>query len=76
MLILSRKKEESLIINGNIEIKVLESANGTVKLGIIAPKNIQVHRKEVFDKIKLENKESALAVKSIRSLIDKEKDGK
>lgn len=71
MLILSRKKEESLMIDGNIEIKVLEVINGSVKLGIIAPKEVQVHRKEVYDKIKLENEESASGIKSIRKLIEK-----
>lgn len=71
MLILSRKREESLIINGNIEIKILETVNGGVKLGIIAPKEVQVHRKEVYDKIRLENKESARTVKSIKSIMKK-----
>lgn len=70
MLILSRKKEESLIINGNIEIKILEVVNGNVKLGVVAPKEVQVHRKEVFDKIKQENKESARTVKSIKSIMN------
>lgn len=70
MLILSRKKEESLIIEGNIEIKILEIVNGSVKIGIIAPKEIQVHRKEVFEKIKSENQESAGAIKSVRSLVN------
>lgn len=59
MLILSRKKEESLIINGNIEIKVLDMGNGVVKLGIVAPKEVEVHRKEVYQKIKDENKAAA-----------------
>lgn len=71
MLILSRKKEESLIINGNIEIKILETINGGVKLGIIAPKEVQVHRKEVFDKIRSENQESARTVKSIKAIMKK-----
>ncbi len=58
MLILSRKKEESLIINGNIEIKILDMGNGIVKLGIVAPKEVEVHRKEIFEKIKEENRAS------------------
>lgn len=73
MLILSRKKEESLIIDGNIEIKVLEVINGSVKLGIIAPKEVQVHRKEVYDKIKSENRESASGVKSVKLLLEQKK---
>ena len=58
MLILSRKKEESLIVNGNIEIKILEIANGIVKIGIVAPKEVEVHRKEIYEKIKEENRAS------------------
>lgn len=72
MLILSRKKEESLIINGNIEVKILEVVNGSVKLGIVAPKNVAVHRKEVYQKIVDENSASANGIKSIQKLIKKE----
>lgn len=55
MLILSRKKEESLIIEGGIEIKVLDISNGLVKLGVSAPKSVNVYRKEIYDKIIEEN---------------------
>ena len=68
MLILSRKKEESLIINGQIEVKIIEVVNGSVKLGIVAPKNVAVHRKEVYQKIIDENSASANGVKSIQKL--------
>ena len=67
---LSSQLKDIVLIDGNIEIKVLEVVNGSVKLGIIAPKEVQVHRKEVYDKIKLENKESASGLKSIRKLIE------
>jgi len=56
MLVLSRKKNESIIINGNIEIKIIESDDGKVRIGIEAPKDIEIHRKEVFDMIAAENK--------------------
>ena len=59
MLILQRKLEESLIINDNIEIKILEIADGKVKIGIEAPKYISVHRKEIFLEIEKENKEAS-----------------
>lgn len=73
MLILARKKEESLIINGNIEIKVLEASDGKVKLGIIAPKEVEVHRKEIYSKILSENQESMNGVKAVRKLISSKK---
>lgn len=58
MLVLSRKKNESIIIDGKIEIKIIESEDGRVRIGIEAPKEIQIHRKEVFDEIEKENKAS------------------
>jgi len=48
MLALSRKKGESLIINNNIEVMILESHGDQVKIGISAPKEIPVYRKEVY----------------------------
>lgn len=51
MLALSRKKNEALIINNNIEITVLEIKGEQVKLGISAPKEVPVYRKEVYVQI-------------------------
>ncbi len=51
MLVLSRKLEESIVIDGSIEVKVVEVKRDTVKLGISAPKEIPVHRKEIFEAI-------------------------
>jgi carbon storage regulator len=59
MLILSRKEEESIIIDNNIEIKILEIEDGKVKLGIEAPKDIDIFRKEIYLSIKQENIEAA-----------------
>ena len=59
MLILTRKKDESIIINGNIEIIVSDIEDGKVKLGIKAPRDIDIHRKEVYITIQNENKEAA-----------------
>ncbi len=58
MLALSRKKGESLIINNNIEIIILESHGDQVKIGISAPKEIPVYRKEVYLQIQKENEDS------------------
>ncbi len=53
MLVLSRKKNESIIINDNITIVVVEiRGSEKVRLGIEAPKEVTVHRKEVYDAIK------------------------
>ncbi len=60
MLALTRKKGESIIINDNVEVVVISVNGDQVKLGIVAPKDIPVHRKEVFELIQKENMEAAL----------------
>jgi len=51
MLVLSRKKDESIVINNEITIVVVEIRGDKVRLGIEAPKDVPVHRREVFDAI-------------------------
>lgn len=51
MLVLSRKKNESIVINNDITITVVEIRGDKVRLGIIAPKDVPVHRQEIFDAI-------------------------
>lgn len=51
MLVLSRKKNESIIINDDITITVVEIRGDKVRLGVEAPKEVPVHRREVFDAI-------------------------
>lgn len=55
MLVLGRKKGESIMIDDDIEITVTSIEGDTVKLGIQAPKHIQIHRKEVYLQIQEEN---------------------
>lgn len=58
MLALSRKKGEALVINNNIEITILEIKGDQIKLGINAPKEVPVYRKEVYLQIQEANKEA------------------
>ena len=58
MLALSRKKNEAIMVNNNIEITVLEIRGDQVKLGIAAPQEIPIYRKEVYVQIQQENKAS------------------
>ena len=51
MLVLSRKKNESIIINDNITVTVIEIRGDKVRLGIEAPKHVTVHRREVYEAI-------------------------
>lgn len=56
MLALSRKIQETIVIGDNIEITVLGISKDQVKLGISAPKNVSIHRKEIYLQIQEENK--------------------
>ena len=58
MLALSRKKNEALVINNNIEITILDIKGDQVKIGISAPKQIPIYRKEVYLQIQESNKEA------------------
>ncbi len=70
MLALSRKKDESIIINNNVEITVLEIKGEQVKIGISAPKSVPVYRKEVYIQIQESNREAAdnAALDALKSL--------
>ncbi len=68
MLALSRKKNEALIINNNVEVTILEIKGDQVKIGINAPKEIPVYRKEVYLQIQNANKEAAADVAGLEAL--------
>lgn len=67
MLALTRKKGESLVLNNDIEVTVLEIRGDQVKLGIKAPKQVPVYRKEVYLQIQKEN-EAAASVENLSAL--------
>lgn len=58
MLALSRKKNEALVINNDIEITILDIRGDQVKIGISAPKEVPIYRKEVYIQIQEANKEA------------------
>ena len=58
MLVIRRKKDESILIGENIEVSISAIENGTVKLSINAPKEIQILRKELYIEVQNENKEA------------------
>lgn len=68
MLVLSRKKNEAILINDDIEIVVVEIRGDKVRLGINAPQQVPVHRREVYDAIK---REQAAFVSSVeKAMVD------
>lgn len=67
MLALSRKKNEAIVINNNVEVTILEVKGDQVKVGITAPKEVPVYRKEVYEQIQNANKE-AVSVEGMEAL--------
>jgi carbon storage regulator len=61
MLVLSRQRDESIMIGDNVEIIIVDVRGDKVRLGIAAPKDIPVHRREIYDAIQREKNEKAEA---------------
>ena len=61
MLALSRKKNEAIIVNNNVEITILEVKGDQVKIGVTAPKEVPIYRKEVYAQIQEANQDAASA---------------
>ncbi|MCX8129907.1 MAG: carbon storage regulator CsrA [Clostridia bacterium] len=59
MLVLTRKKNQSIMLNDDIEITIIDVQGDQVRIGINAPKNVSVYRKEIYMEIKDENKRAA-----------------
>ena len=72
MLALTRKKGEALVINNNVEITVLEIRGDQIKIGISAPKDVPIYRKEVYLQIQQENEAaiSADGLDALNNLLD------
>lgn len=59
MLVLTRREDESIMIGDDIIVKVLDLKENQVKIGIIAPRSVAVHRQEVYEAIQAENAQAA-----------------
>ena len=64
MLVLSRKKNESIVINNDITVTVVEIRGDKVRLGIVAPKEVPVHRQEVYDAIHGKSSDAPVTTKA------------
>ena len=71
MLALSRKKNEAIVISNNVEVTILEIKGDQVKIGITAPKEVPVYRKEVYLQIQEANREAVNAdgMEALRNLL-------
>ena len=75
MLALSRKKGDCIVINDNIEIVIIDISKDQVKIGIKAPKDVPIYRKEIVEQITKENKQAILdvdikSIKNIKNIFD------
>lgn len=72
MLVIGRKKGESILIGDNIEITIVKIDDGSVKVAVNAPREVSIFRKELLDKVREENKRAAIsnsdAMEKIRKL--------
>ena len=70
MLALTRKKGEALVLNNNIEVTILEVKGDQVKIGIQAPKDVSIYRKEIYLQIQKENEEamSNVGIENLKKL--------
>ncbi|HLR42058.1 MAG TPA: carbon storage regulator CsrA [Pseudogracilibacillus sp.] len=73
MLVLSRKNQEAIKIGKDIEITIIAIEGEQVKIGIDAPKNIEIHRKELVQAIEEQNSEAANISVSLSSLLKEKK---
>lgn len=69
MLVLSRKKGESIVIQNNIVITVLSVEGENVKIGISAPKDIDIYRREIFEAIQQNNQDAVMDLQAIQNAI-------
>ncbi|MEW6723407.1 MAG: carbon storage regulator CsrA [Bacillota bacterium] len=70
MLVLSRKSKQSIVIGDNIEVQILDIRGDTVRLGIIAPPEVPVHRREVYEEIREENRRAARTPTEARRILE------
>lgn len=71
MLVLTRKNGETIQIGDDIEITIVSSKNDQVKIGIKAPKNVEIFRKEILDQIQTENEQASKDITSLLKFIKK-----
>lgn len=75
MLVLSRQRDESIVINDNVVVTIVDIRGDKVRLGIEAPQEIPVHRREVYDAIQRENHRSAQGSRTDAKRVGAPRDG-
>ncbi len=76
MLVLARKINESIIINNSVEVVIIDIKGDQIKLGINAPRDIKIYRKEVYEEIRKQNQEAMsepININDLNTLFKKDK---
>jgi carbon storage regulator len=68
VLVFTRKRDEAIVIGDGIEVRILRVGRDGVRLGVVAPPSVAVHRREVYDQIRRENEAAAAATAGARAL--------
>ena len=68
MLVFTRRRNEAIVIGDGVEVRVLRISRDAVRLGVTAPPSVAVHRREVYDLIRAENEQAALAAGEVAAL--------
>ncbi|MEN6460751.1 MAG: carbon storage regulator CsrA [Syntrophomonas sp.] len=76
MLVLTRKKDETIVIGDDIEITIVDVQGDNVRIGINAPKSVTIYRKEIYEEIQAENRQAAQNLDKVKDNLQKLKDFK
>ena len=68
MLVFTRRRQEAIMIGDGIEVRVLRVGRDGVRLGIVAPANVPVHRQEIYSQIREQNQTAAVPAESASTL--------
>jgi carbon storage regulator len=71
VLVFTRKRDEAIVIGDGIEIRVLRVGRDGVRLGVTAPADVAVHRREIYEQIRTANRSAATAAGGLDSLIER-----
>jgi carbon storage regulator len=71
MLVFTRKRHEAIVIGDGIEVRILRVGRDGVRLGVTAPSSVSVHRREIYDQIREENRVAASSTTSVEDLAER-----
>jgi carbon storage regulator len=71
VLVFTRKRNEAIVIGDGIEVRVLRVGRDGVRLGVTAPPTVSVHRREIYEQIRIENQQAATAVTAASELAER-----